>query len=1078
MPGSGTLESLSIEINANSQKASEGIGRLVGSLRSLSKAVGTALAPMRALNTEIKALTKAGAIKLPQVGQITAGETAKATKEIKAQTAAIQERANAMTGVSKVAEEAKYTGHPRTVRTPAFNPNNATIYDPRTGNFVPVSEYKPETVSQPATSPNPNADPIMLSAQIRKLQPDFKLSDLPSRGEHMFTNEAGYIKELQDHLAALQAPAQQAQESLKSVQDAMQQSAPTQSNVGQNVTEPMNSVAESAKNATDAVKPVQDALGNGLANSAKTATSALKDTDRELKQKKTDGKAAKDGLDQAAQGAKSAGEAAGEASKGMKDAGDAAQDAAKKGKSAGGILGKIGKMFQSMLIRTAIRNVMKAFSEAWTSAYAFSDHMNGSFAKSIDSMRTAFSSTAIEIIKTFAPVLESLVPIVNVVASAIQYLCSGIQWLLGLLGMTSDLLGATDKQISRFGGKNNSNSSKDKKKKNMLADWDELNIIQSHTGDSSSGGGGSGHKISDFAKAEIDDVTSVLVGFGMMALGLIMCATGHLPIGLGMIAVGAAAVVQTLAVKWGKMSDEVKKQVAKIMVIASTAFLAIGLILAFTGQIGIGIAAIAIGVAGIVGTVAVSWGDGASAGVKQSIVKIMAIASVSLMAIGLILALTGVGLGVGIGMMAAGALMWYGAGSLDWDYLVTLVGKALSAVKKVVKEAFEKVKKVAGDAWDKVSEWWNTNIGDPVKEKWDAVKKNVSSAFENVKKKASDAWTTVSKWWADNIEEPVKDAWDSTKTFFSTLFGDSSTDGSIAKAASDAWTSVKGWWASSTIGTTISSAWDTAKSYLVTFFGDPDDPTTIAGTFKTTWDLASQWWGDIYTFVSTAWDSVSTYFSTLWGGPGTGIYGYFESMWTEISKLWGDIMKPIEEAWKAVALWFETYVTTPIKDAFKGAMNWVIDRINDVIKGLNALGNFTLPEVSFDMPGFLGGAHVQVMAATPITLWNIGTIAPFEYAEGGYDIPKGDLFIANEAGAELIGSMNGRTAVANQGQIVEGIRLGVRDANAEQNALLTRQNELLLAILQKSGNINLEPTMGWGKHNQISSEMWNKATGG
>ena len=44
------------------------------------------------------------------------------------------------------------------------------------------------------------------------------------------------------------------------------------------------------------------------------------------------------------------------------------------------------------------------------------------------------------------------------------------------------------------------------------------------------------------------------------------------------------------------------------------------------------------------------------------------------------------------------------------------------------------------------------------------------------------------------------------------------------------------------------------------------------------------------------------------------------------------------------------------------------------------------------------------------------------YANGGYGIPNGQLFIANEAGPELVGQMNGRNTVANQGQIIEGIR--------------------------------------------------------
>lgn len=45
-------------------------------------------------------------------------------------------------------------------------------------------------------------------------------------------------------------------------------------------------------------------------------------------------------------------------------------------------------------------------------------------------------------------------------------------------------------------------------------------------------------------------------------------------------------------------------------------------------------------------------------------------------------------------------------------------------------------------------------------------------------------------------------------------------------------------------------------------------------------------------------------------------------------------------------------------------------------------------------------------------------------ANGGF-LNAGDLFVAREAGPEMVGSMNGRTAVANNEQIVEGVASGV-----------------------------------------------------
>ena len=72
----------------------------------------------------------------------------------------------------------------------------------------------------------------------------------------------------------------------------------------------------------------------------------------------------------------------------------------------------------------------------------------------------------------------------------------------------------------------------------------------------------------------------------------------------------------------------------------------------------------------------------------------------------------------------------------------------------------------------------------------------------------------------------------------------------------------------------------------------------------------------------------------------------------------------------------------------------------------------------------------------------------YGFADGGFP-DDGQLFLARESGPEFVGSMGGHTAVANNDQIVEGIREGVESAMAKQNELLRQQNELLKALLEK-----------------------------
>ena len=93
-------------------------------------------------------------------------------------------------------------------------------------------------------------------------------------------------------------------------------------------------------------------------------------------------------------------------------------------------------------------------------------------------------------------------------------------------------------------------------------------------------------------------------------------------------------------------------------------------------------------------------------------------------------------------------------------------------------------------------------------------------------------------------------------------------------------------------------------------------------------------------------------------------------------------------------------------------------------------------------------------------------------ATGAYGIPAGDVFVANDNGAELVGSINGKTSVANQQQIIEGISQGVATANSEQNNLLRQQNELLRAILDKDNSVRLGASVALGRTVQQSLDMF------
>ena len=72
-----------------------------------------------------------------------------------------------------------------------------------------------------------------------------------------------------------------------------------------------------------------------------------------------------------------------------------------------------------------------------------------------------------------------------------------------------------------------------------------------------------------------------------------------------------------------------------------------------------------------------------------------------------------------------------------------------------------------------------------------------------------------------------------------------------------------------------------------------------------------------------------------------------------------------------------------------------------------------------------------VVPSIPVYSQPIGPM-PKQYADGGFPT-MGEMFIARENGPELVGNINGRTAVANNGEIMQGIAQGVYNAMIAAN---------------------------------------------
>lgn len=119
------------------------------------------------------------------------------------------------------------------------------------------------------------------------------------------------------------------------------------------------------------------------------------------------------------------------------------------------------------------------------------------------------------------------------------------------------------------------------------------------------------------------------------------------------------------------------------------------------------------------------------------------------------------------------------------------------------------------------------------------------------------------------------------------------------------------------------------------------------------------------------------------------------------------------------ATWISENVTSPITGTIEGT-DWESPAKTAATALSKGLGSVNMPKFGFSWKSEtksinLLGKEISMQVPWPQISF---------MASGGF-VDQGQLFVAREAGAEMVGSMGGRTAVANNDQIVEGISQGV-----------------------------------------------------
>jgi hypothetical protein len=179
------------------------------------------------------------------------------------------------------------------------------------------------------------------------------------------------------------------------------------------------------------------------------------------------------------------------------------------------------------------------------------------------------------------------------------------------------------------------------------------------------------------------------------------------------------------------------------------------------------------------------------------------------------------------------------------------------------------------------------------------------------------------------------------------------------------------------------------------------------GEIKTKWQV----WGDK---LKKSWND--TWADIKW----TASYD-----WNQIKNVWTDTWDDISTGWSNFKIWLKTSW-----DNFWGSLKiklphfkWTTTAATGwVAKTLSAIG----------LPTSLPKLNVE---------W---------YASGGFP-DEGQLFIAREAGAEMVGSIGRKTAVANNDQIVESVSSGVYRAVRDAMGNQTGNNRTINVVAQCDG---------------------------
>lgn len=180
--------------------------------------------------------------------------------------------------------------------------------------------------------------------------------------------------------------------------------------------------------------------------------------------------------------------AAGEATASLRDRLDELFNTGKKN-FLGRLISQFTRIAKMRAMRYIIRSITQGMREGLENVYYYSQAVGTSFAPAMDSAASSLSQMKNSIGAALAPALQAIIPIINTVVNWFITAVNYVNQFFALLNGQKTWTRALPQTTKAFEKQEKAAKKTGAAIKDLLADWDELNIIQSNTSGAGAGAG-------------------------------------------------------------------------------------------------------------------------------------------------------------------------------------------------------------------------------------------------------------------------------------------------------------------------------------------------------------------------------------------------------------------------------------------------------------------------------------------------------------------------------------------------------------------------------------------------------------